>query len=75
MSSIFNFTTWLTVGVLFICACAYLHRKFGPYKYGDPQTQGFTGIMWKAARIGERLSPFVSLSCFLLAFHAVFLAK
>lgn len=59
--------------LLFICACAFLHRKVGPYKLGDPQTQGMQGILWKAARIGERLSPWVSAGCFVMAVHTIFL--
>ncbi len=42
--------------LLFICSCAFVHRKW-TYKFGDPQTQGVSGVWWKAARVGERLSP------------------
>ena len=69
----FNFTSWLTIILLFICASAYLHRRVGPYKYGDPETQGFSGVFWKAARIGERLSPWVSIGCIVMGFHTLFL--
>lgn len=75
MSAIFSFTSWITVALLFICASAFLHRRIGPYKYGDPQTKGFTGVFWKAARIGERLSPWVSLGCFAMAAHTVFIGR
>jgi len=59
--------------LLFICTCAFLHRKIGPYKFGDPQTQGFSGVWWKAARIGERLSPWVSIGCICMAIHTLFI--
>ncbi len=55
-AAIFNFTSWLMMILLFICSCAFVHRKW-TYKFGDPQTQGVSGIWWKAARVGERLSP------------------
>jgi len=73
MAAIFNFTSWITMALLFICACAFLHRKF-TYKFGDPQTQGFSGLWWKAARIGERLSPWVSVGCLFMAVHTLFVA-
>jgi hypothetical protein len=61
----------LTVVLLFICACAYVHavrpsmldaHKTGPYS-----------IFWKAARIGERCSPAVGGACILMAFHLLFI--
>ena len=74
MSALFNFTSWLSILLLFICASAYLHQKIGPFKFGEPRTQGFTGLWWKAARIGERLSPWVSVCCVVMAFHTLFLS-
>jgi hypothetical protein len=72
MSAIFSFSSWITVCLLFICASTFLHRTFQkPWKYGDPQTKGFTGVFWKAARIGERLSPWISILCLLMAIHAL----
>ena len=35
--------------------------------------RGFN-IFWKFARIGERLSEYVALSCFAMAFYQLFLA-
>mmetsp|Transcript_8181 Transcript_8181/g.16310 ORF Transcript_8181/g.16310 Transcript_8181/m.16310 type:complete len:95 (+) Transcript_8181:36-320(+) len=73
MAAIFNFSSWLTVLLLFICACAFLHRRVGPYKMGDSATQGVFGLWWKAARIGERLSPWVAVGCVCMAIHALFI--
>jgi len=38
----------VTIVLLVICTSAYLHRKVGPYKYGDEQTKGFAGVFWCA---------------------------
>lgn len=61
MSALFKFQSMLEVILLMICACAYL-RSLSPSLL-DRNRQGFLGVFWKAARIGERLSPFVALSC------------
>ena len=92
-------SSWVYVILLFICMSAYLHRKFGPYKFGQPQTQGpvqqfpfvcvladrsfffaihslslarVSGLWWKAARVGERLSPYVAVCCVLMALHTLY---
>ncbi len=64
--------SWLHVILLFICSCAFVHRKVGPYKLGDPQTRGVSSIWWKAARIGERLSMWVAVGCVVMAVHTLF---
>ncbi|CAG8767817.1 1885_t:CDS:2, partial [Dentiscutata heterogama] len=33
----------------------------------DKNKTGLLGLFWKAARIGERLSPYVSLACIAMA--------
>lgn len=33
----------------------------------------FKGLFWKFARVGERLSPWVAVACFCMAFSVVFL--
>ncbi|KAK7948506.1 uncharacterized protein PG986_009392 [Apiospora aurea] len=65
MSALFNFQSLLLVIILFICTCTYLHGFFPGFM--DRHRQGFMGIAWKAARIGERLSPYVALSCLAMA--------
>lgn len=70
VSTLFNFSIWLQVGLFFICTCSYIHRKIGPYKMNDPKIQGMLmKFGWKAARIGERLSLSVSICCILMAIH------
>ncbi|RYP51256.1 hypothetical protein DL768_003353 [Monosporascus sp. mg162] len=65
MSALFNFQSLLLVILLLICTCAYLHQIFPMIL--DRNKQGLMGIFWKAARIGERLSPYISLCCVLMA--------
>ncbi|KAH9898692.1 hypothetical protein F4778DRAFT_191630 [Xylariomycetidae sp. FL2044] len=54
MSALFNFQSLLLVILLLICTCAYVHQIFPTML--DRNKQGFMGIFWKAARVGERLS-------------------
>ena len=65
MSALFNFQSLLTVVLLLICTCAYARALFPSLV--DRNKQGFLGIFWKCARIGERLSPWVALSCVAMA--------
>ncbi|KAK1257000.1 hypothetical protein QJS04_geneDACA022492 [Acorus gramineus] len=60
MSALFNFHSFLTVVLLVICTCTYVKMHFPAIL---EQRTGFRGFFWKAARIGERLSPWVSLGC------------
>ena len=55
--------------LLFICTCAYLRPRM---KFLDNHKKGLSGIFWKAARIGERLSPWVAASCLFMAAHTLF---
>jgi hypothetical protein len=38
----------------------------------DRNKDGVLGVFWKCARIGERLSPYVSLCCILMAVSEIF---
>eukprot|EP00850_Spirogloea_muscicola_P009426 SM000053S17383 [mRNA] locus=s53:45171:45785:+ [translate_table: standard] len=60
MSALFDFQSFLTVVLLVICTCTYVKINFP--RLMDQKT-GFRGFFWKAARIGERLSPWVSVAC------------
>ncbi|CAH0389022.1 unnamed protein product [Bemisia tabaci] len=70
MSALFNFQSLLTVILLFICTCAYLRSLFPSIL--DRHKVGVSGIFWKAARVGERLSPYVAISCVLMACSILF---
>ncbi|KAH8554940.1 DUF1242-domain-containing protein [Umbelopsis sp. PMI_123] len=61
MSAIFNFQSLLLVVLLLICTCSYIRAQAPSLM--DRNKTGFLGLFWKAARIGERLSPYVSLAC------------
>ncbi len=82
MFGILKFQTFLLVVLLFICSCTYLHGVFPAWldrnKSGwgvftlDWQIRPLTmyrplGTFWRAARIGERLSPYVSICCIVMA--------
>ncbi|CAK7202311.1 hypothetical protein SEUCBS139899_005033 [Sporothrix eucalyptigena] len=65
MSALFNFQSLLLVILLLICTSAYVHQIFP--RLLDNHKHGLMGIFWKCARIGERLSPYISLCCVLMA--------
>ncbi|GLU21825.1 hypothetical protein SLE2022_379400 [Rubroshorea leprosula] len=66
MSALFNFHSFLTVVLLGICTCTFLKMQFPAIL---EQRTGFRGFFWKAARIGERLSPWVAMGCFSMEFN------
>uniref|UniRef100_A0AAF5Q2I3 Protein kish n=1 Tax=Wuchereria bancrofti TaxID=6293 RepID=A0AAF5Q2I3_WUCBA len=70
LSALFNFQSLICVILLLICTCTYI-RAFVP-KLIDRNKEGFLGVFWKCARIGERLSPWIALACFSMAFIVLF---
>lgn len=71
MSAIFNFESLLTVVLLLICTCTYIHAVTPSIL--DRNKTGFSGVFWKCARIGERKSPWVAACCLGMAFSILFL--
>uniref|UniRef100_F6HG78 Protein kish n=2 Tax=Vitis vinifera TaxID=29760 RepID=F6HG78_VITVI len=69
MSALFNFHSFLTVVLLGICTCTYLKMQFPAIL---EHRTGFRGFFWKAARIGERLSPWVAVGCFTMGVSVIF---
>jgi len=65
MTAIFNFQSLLLVLLLFICTSAYVHALVPSIL--DRNKDGILGIFWKCARVGERLSPYVSIFCIAMA--------
>ncbi|KAF9466765.1 DUF1242-domain-containing protein [Collybia nuda] len=65
MSALFNFQSLLLVILLVICTCTYV-RAVAP-RIIDRNKQGFLGLFFMSARIGERLSPYVGLACVAMA--------
>ena len=55
----------LLVVLLLICTSTYCHATFPSFM--DRRKDGAMGIFWRAARIGERLSPYVSICCVIMA--------
>ncbi|EKE38599.1 hypothetical protein EHI8A_022820 [Entamoeba histolytica HM-1:IMSS-B] len=57
----------IVVILLFICTCTYLRLNIGFVRsFMDGKKEGVPGLMWKAARLGERASAWISLSCIIL---------
>ncbi|OHW91920.1 transmembrane protein [Colletotrichum incanum] len=64
-TALFNFQSLLLVILLLVCTCAYVHQLIPAIM--DRNKDGFMGIFWKFARVGERLSPYISLCCVVMA--------
>ncbi|KAI8599951.1 transmembrane protein 167A, partial [Dissophora ornata] len=71
-SALFNFQSLLMVILLVICTCSYIQSQTNLL---DRNKTGVLGIFWKAARIGERLSPYVSLACLFMGFSLLLPSK
>lgn len=69
MSALFDFRSFICVLLLTICTCTYVKLK-APTLLNDKT--GFRGLFWKFARVGERLSPWVSLACICMAVNVAF---
>ncbi|XP_019196165.1 PREDICTED: protein kish-B, partial [Ipomoea nil] len=57
------------VVLLWICTCTYVKMHFPALL---EQRTGFRGFFWKAARIGERLSPWVAVGCLTMGVSIIF---
>ena len=76
MSALFDFSSLLVVLLLLICTFAYVRAwtlKRGPdgelqswLEASGKHRGGLRGCAWKAARVGERLSPYVAASCVIM---------
>mmetsp|Transcript_17800 Transcript_17800/g.23205 ORF Transcript_17800/g.23205 Transcript_17800/m.23205 type:complete len:88 (-) Transcript_17800:281-544(-) len=86
MSAIFDFSSLITVILLFICTCTYMRGMRATIfddiaredEDLDPRAvlrrrSGLRSICWKAARIGERISPYISIALVCMAAHLLFL--
>ncbi|CAO1617962.1 unnamed protein product [Parajaminaea phylloscopi] len=67
MSALFNFQSLLLVILLLVCTSTYA-RATAPGLI-DRNKEGFLGLFFKMARIGERLSPYVSIACLIMAVY------
>ncbi|CAK9436999.1 uncharacterized protein LODBEIA_P14760 [Lodderomyces beijingensis] len=69
MSALFNFQSLLQVILLLICTSTYIH-SIAPAIL-DNRRSGVLSVFYKFARIGERLSPYVAIGCFIMAFNTL----
>jgi hypothetical protein len=65
-TALFNFQSLLLVLLLSICTATYAHYVF-PGIIDRNKENYFVSPIWKAARVGERMSPYVSLACVVMA--------
>lgn len=70
MSALFNFQSFLVVILLLICTCTYVHERAAALL--DRNKHGVVGLLWKAARVGERLSQYVSIAMIAMSFFVLF---
>lgn len=68
-AALFDFQSFLCVVLLVICTCTYI-RDRAPAVLNT--REGFRGVFWKASRIGERMSPWVSLGCIAMGIKILF---
>jgi hypothetical protein len=66
MTALFNFHSLLLVILLTICTSTYAHYVF-PGIMDRNKANPFVSPVWKAARVGERLSPYVAVACVVMA--------
>jgi hypothetical protein len=72
-SAIFDFGSMITVLLLLICTCTYIRGFRTTIFDTEPGVHGgFKGTLWKLSRIGERMSPYISLSLIAVAIHLLF---
>ena len=82
MAAIFSFASWITILLLLICSSAYFHTAYWDpdcskkglkyAKLDESKRHGCLGIVYKLARVGERLSLPVSIACVFMAVHTLF---
>ena len=65
MSALLNFKSFLVLVLLFVCTSTFL-RQQRPSMFREKKP-GLLGLLYKGSVIGTRLSPYVSLSCFIMA--------
>lgn len=70
MTALLNLQAMLVVLVLSICTCSFLRPSLP--RLIDRKAEGFRGVAGKLAVIGDRLSPYVSLACVIMAATTLF---
>ncbi|CAK9819821.1 Protein kish-A [Anthophora plagiata] len=72
MSALFNFQSLMAVILLLICTCTYIRSIVPTLMDNRLGKVGLQGTLWKCARLGERKSPYVAVSCLLMALSILF---
>ena len=83
-TALFDFSSLCVVLLLLICSAAFLQAKTLTPNVEDGTKNswlmvrnkakpGLLGLAWKFARVGERVSPYVSVLCVLAALHLIIL--
>ena len=71
MSALLNFQSFLVCMLLFVCTATFF-RQQRPSMFKEKRP-GLFSLVYKASVIGTRLSPYVALSCWLMAAAIIFL--
>ena len=71
MSAILNFNSFLVIVLLFICTSTFLRHQ-RPSMFREKKNGLMHKMVYKGSVIGTRLSPYVALSCFLMAVVVLF---
>ena len=72
MSALFDFSSLLVVVLLIICSTTFMRSLYPTIftdKVNPAKHEGLIGICWKASRVGERISEYVAVCCFIMAIH------
>ena len=71
MSAILNFNSFLVIVLLFICTSTFL-RQQRPSMFKEKKSGLLHKTVYKGSVIGTRLSPYVCLSCWVMAVVVLF---
>ena len=72
MSALLNFHSFLIIVLLFICTSTFVRQMRPQMVTNDPQAGFFRKMLYKGSVVGTRLSPWVSLSCMVMAVTVLF---
>ncbi|CCW64777.1 unnamed protein product [Phytomonas sp. EM1] len=72
MSAFFDFETILYILLLTICTATYL-RQYSPTLFHRDSYELYKKFLYKCSVVGDRLSPWVSICCLILAMKIIFI--
>lgn len=64
MSALFSFSSFIRLAILLVCTSTYIKRKIPSL---ITKEGAMLSRLYKLCVIGERLSPFIALLCFIYA--------